>query len=67
MADWIDNSVAQQEATLSAQASARRAEGPAATGFCLHCAEALPEHVRWGDASCRDQWEREQKLRVGMR
>ncbi|MDR1423478.1 MAG: hypothetical protein LBI92_02560 [Azoarcus sp.] len=31
---------------------------PAATGFCLNCAEPLLDGRRWCDAECRDNWER---------
>lgn len=66
---WVDVSVNQQEATLAAQLNERRAEGPAATGFCLYCDKPLPEHMRWCNADCRDDWEHDQMLhdRGGLR
>ena len=33
------------------------------TGYCLFCGEPLPPGRRWCDKDCRDDWEREQKLR----
>lgn len=33
------------------------------TGFCLLCGEPLIPGRRWCDADCRDEWEREQKLK----
>jgi hypothetical protein len=43
-----------------AMAMARGISGPAACGRCLFCGETAPEPaLRWCDAWCRDQWQRE--------
>ena len=34
-----------------------------AVGHCLYCYEPLPVGYRWCDSECRDDWEKEQKLK----
>ena len=32
-----------------------------ATGFCWQCGESVSDGMRWCDADCRDDWERDNK------
>lgn len=41
----------------------RREAGPAPTGECLWCGEAVDPHLRWCSVECRDDWEREHARR----
>ncbi|WP_274585342.1 hypothetical protein V9W64_10550 [Neisseria leonii] len=42
------------------KAAVREAEP---TGSCLYCEEPLSDGLRWCNADCRDDWERERKRR----
>lgn len=63
--DPLDLSVAQQETILKFQLAARKPEGPAYTGYCLdpNCGEELEAPRRWCNASCREAWEHDRRLR----
>ena len=42
-------------------------ESPKSTGYCLYCGEKLKnKDQRWCDKDCRDDWEREWKLKKKM-
>lgn len=43
-------------------AKSRKPEGPAPTGFCLNCGEALPPFQRWCDHDCYSDWSRRKKM-----
>lgn len=58
-ADPIDVASEQEALILEAALAYRRPEGPTATGFCLLCGEPVDAPRRWGDAECRDRWEKE--------
>lgn len=37
-------------------------------GYCLYCYEPLLDsHRRWCNAECRDAWEKEQRLKNGLK
>ena len=57
--DILDMADQQAETQLRASLSARREQGPTATGYCLNCDEPLPEGHRWCDAGCRNDWQKE--------
>ena len=38
-----------------------------ATGGCLYCGEPVPPGERWCDKECRDEWEKEEKVRERQR
>lgn len=42
----------------------RRASGPQPTGACLWCGKPLAPPLRWCDADCRDDWERDHARRA---
>lgn len=42
----------------------RREAGPAPTGECLWCGAKLRRPLRWCDADCRDDWERDHARRA---
>lgn len=42
----------------------RREAGPAPTGYCLWCGESVTQGMRWCDAECRDDWERDHARRT---
>ncbi|MDR1063651.1 MAG: hypothetical protein LBL48_06930 [Azoarcus sp.] len=54
----IDLAQAQQEILDAFRIKARKPAAPEATGFCLNCAEPLPNGRRWCSPECRDDWER---------
>ena len=41
----------------------RRADGPKPTGFCNYCAEPVSAALRFCCVECRDDFERENRLR----
>lgn len=41
------------------QAEQKRKPKVQATGKCLYCGEELAEGLRWCDADCRDDWQKE--------
>lgn len=53
------NEVAEIHRDLALQQ--RRPEGPQETGVCLACEEPVATGRRWCDASCRDQWQKDQR------
>ena len=55
MSDDIDRAQNEVDRALAEALRTRKAEGPAATGFCLNCDE--PCDFRWCDGVCRDAWE----------
>lgn len=63
MTDQVDST--NDNILLLTEAAAKRmgAAPPEAqaTGVCLSCGEELGPDVRWCDASCRDDWEREKR------
>lgn len=38
-----------------------------ATGYCLNCGEPLEKGKRWCDKDCRDDWEKEKKLKERLK
>lgn len=59
MADDADIAEKETSRLLELQLTARKPEGPGATGRCLNCDKApLPVGHRWCNAECRDEWER---------
>ncbi len=60
MADNADICDVQNAAAFAAALLVRKPEGPKATGRCLSCEKKLAEGLRWCDAACRDDWQREQ-------
>ncbi len=45
---------------LAAALAHREPEGPPTAGACLNCGAPLKDGLRWCDAHCRDDWQREQ-------
>jgi hypothetical protein len=41
-------------------ASSKRPTGPEANGHCHYCDEPVGEGMRFCDAHCRDDWQKEQ-------
>lgn len=41
----------------------RKAEPPPFTGACLFCEEPVAYPLRWCDADCRDDWEKQEHAR----
>lgn len=64
MADEIDraNDIAARDLSLAIHA-ARSGNEVKATGACLYCDEPLAPNVRFCDADCARDWERENELR----
>ena len=61
MCDEADIAQVTQEIMLKANLknSARFTVSAVAIGECLFCGETVPEHVRWCDVECRNDWEKE--------
>ena len=55
-----DRATEREEQDRALALKVRRPEGPQATGFCLSCSEPVLAGLRWCDATCRDDWQREQ-------
>lgn len=55
MSDNLDIASEREELARSVALTARKPEGPAATGRCLYCGQGLVA-LRWCDAECRDEW-----------
>lgn len=64
MADFADLGADREERDRALALKLRAPEGPAATGVCLHCGEALCDGLRWCDAECRDAWQVDQRRGV---
>ena len=61
MADIADRAGEHIEREAAGLLAQRKPAGPAATGSCHNCGEALEGDSRWCDADCRADWEREQR------
>jgi len=55
--DISDQATAREEQERERSMTLRRPPGPAATGWCLHCAVPVPEGYRWCGPECRDDWQ----------
>ena len=55
MADDVDTANERAELARAAAATLRKPAGPVATGRCLNCNALLPPGMRWCDALCRDE------------
>lgn len=64
MSDLADRAEADIEHELAEALRLLKAEGPAATGFCLYCKEPLPADARWCGTGCRDEWQRVEQQRA---
>jgi hypothetical protein len=42
----------------------RKPSGPAPTGRCFYCDEIVGDHERWCNTEHRQEWERENNLRM---
>lgn len=62
--DQLDRAEEEIEAELAEALRRRKPGGPAATGACLYCGEALQDGRRWClGATCERGWEYEQERR----
>lgn len=62
MADIADVTAEREPLNLELSLlKSRRAPGPAPTGVCLWCEEEVGPDARWCDASCRNDWQDDQK------
>ena len=61
VADEVDKASAREFGSREAAMQRRRPEGPPAVGACHYCGEALRSGLRWCDADCARDWEREQR------
>lgn len=58
--DEIDMTQAREE-SIAHLVQRRRPEGPPPCGQCYSCGEPLAGTMRWCNADCREDWEREQR------
>lgn len=58
--DQFDRATEIEERDRALALAARKPAGPAATGKCLNCGDALGEGLRWCDRDCHDDWTRRQ-------
>jgi len=63
MADIIDDAQEREEELRARALQFRKPEGPPACGYCYNCGEALGQGVRWCDADCREDWEKDQRAK----
>jgi|GEM_PF-1079367 len=61
IADPLDRAAAETERAVEAALTFRQPEGPAADGECHNCGETVAPGLRWCNAACRDDWEKDQK------
>jgi hypothetical protein len=60
--DIIDQGNEAAEIFRRSALSQRQPEGPAATGYCFNCEANLHNtKMRWCDAGCRDDWEKQRR------
>jgi len=59
VADEVDRAAVREFDARTEALQRRRPEAPPACGACLYCGEALRPGLRWCDAACRDDFERE--------
>jgi hypothetical protein len=59
--DVIDQGNEAAEIFRRSALSQRQPEGPTAIGYCLNCDARLATGLRWCDAACRDDWEKQQR------
>lgn len=62
IADPLDRAAAETESLIAAAVTFRKPEGPVACGECHNCGAALATDLRWCNAACRDDWEKEQEI-----
>lgn len=63
--DFADEAQARSEVHLKAALSSRKTLSVPYSGFCLCCQEPVEER-RFCDSDCREQFETEQKRKVGI-
>ena len=63
--DIADNADKQVEDFQRYSAMTKKPEGPAPTGACLYCDEALALPKRWCDSDCRDAFEKQLRRNYG--
>lgn len=67
MADIIDKANDLAEHLTDVAIKKRKKTGPPPKGRCHYCDEKLAEpQARFCDSECRDEWEREQRIRDGQ-
>lgn len=64
MADFADLGADREQQDLALALAQRKPAGPAPTGYCLCCGEAVDDGRRWCDAECRDAWQADQRRGV---
>ena len=64
MADEVDkaNDLADELIRRAIAYTSTRKEDTVATGFCLNCAEDVPDGVRWCSSECRDDWTKRKRV-----
>lgn len=65
MADIADQAslVEQSLLEVALRNSRQNTETAKPTGYCLYCGESLGGDLRWCSVECRDDFERDQKLK----
>lgn len=58
--DFADLGAAREEMDRELALKVRAPAGPVPTGACLTCGERLGNGLRWCNADCRDDWQRDQ-------
>lgn len=61
MPDIADNAQDHIERETAGLLAARKPAGPKADGRCHNCNSLVPPGLRWCDADCREDWERDQR------
>jgi hypothetical protein len=62
IADPLDRAAAETESMIAAAVTFRKPSGPEANGECHNCGADLVVGLRWCNAACRDDWEKEQEI-----
>ena len=64
IADPLDRAAIETENMMQAALTYRKPTGPVANGECHNCGAHLDDGLRWCNAACRDDWEKEQAIQA---
>lgn len=65
--DIMDDAHEREELFRRAALSHRHDDGPSYTGYCHNCGDQVDEPLRWCDADCLEDWEKQQRARADER
>jgi hypothetical protein len=63
VADFADDAEAVEQMLRDTAIAKRKEPGPPACGACYYCSAGVSPGLRFCDNECRDEWEREARIR----